>query len=119
MTATYDLIGDNAIQQGATFTKSFAWKNSGGVPINLTGYTAQMQVRKSVTSPDVIVELSTLNGAIVLGGAAGTVVLSLTALQTAAITAKSGVYDLELKTAGGEVTRFLSGSVEISHEVTR
>ena len=119
MTATYDFTGDNAIQQGATFTKTFAWKESAGVPMNLTGYSAKMQVRKSASSPDVIVELSTVNGAISLGGALGTIAMALTATQTAAITAKAGVYDLEMTAPNGTVTRFLAGMVEISKEVTR
>jgi hypothetical protein len=119
MTAIYNFTEDNAIQQGATFTRSFVWKSASGTPVDLTGYSAQMQVRKSVTSPDVIVELSTANSRIVLGGALGTIVLTLTALQTSAITAKAGVYDLELSASDGVVTRFLAGEVEISREVTR
>ena len=119
MTATYDFTGDNAIQQGATFTKTMAWKDSAGSPVNLTGYSAKMQIRKSASNVDVIADLSTVNAGVTLGGSAGTIQLDLTATQTSAITAKTGVYDLELTSANGTVTRFLSGAVEISREVTR
>ena len=37
----YDII----IEQGATFTLSATWKDSAGAAINLTSYSARMQVR--------------------------------------------------------------------------
>ncbi len=118
-TSTYDFTDDKAILQGATFSKTIVWKDSNEVAVNLTGYSARMQVRKNINSPDVIVELSTSNGSIALGGSAGTVTLSLSAVQTSAIAAKAGVYDLELTSADGTVTRLLSGIIEFSKEVTR
>ena len=43
MAAVYDIT----IEQGATFRLSLVWKDSSNVPVNLTGYTARMQVRRS------------------------------------------------------------------------
>ncbi len=59
----YDLI----IEQGATFSLQAIWKDSLGVPVDLTGYIARMQIRKSISAADVIVEFTTENGSIVLG----------------------------------------------------
>jgi hypothetical protein len=56
-----------------------------------------------------------------LGGTAGTIVVALTATQTAAIDATpSGqyVYDLEL-VSGSTVTRLVEGNFLVSPEVTR
>lgn len=117
-TAVYNFIGDVAIQQGATFLAKFIWKDSNSVPIDLTGYTARMQIRATITSTVVIAELTTTTG-ITLGGTTGNIELKLTATQTAAITAKVGVYDLELQDTAGFVTRLISGDIEFSHEVTR
>jgi hypothetical protein len=53
-----------------------------------------------------------------LGGDTGVITLTLTATQTAEIT-ENGVYDLELVSAGGSVTRLLKGSFRLDREVTR
>jgi len=60
-----------------------------------------------------------LNGRITLGGALGTISLDLTAEETAAIIWDRGVYDLELESGDGTVTRLLQGSFTISKEVTK
>ena len=111
---TYDLF----IEQGAAFTKQFIWKDSTGTPVNLTTYSARMQIRPSVSSDTILVELTTANGRIALGGAAGTITLNLGATVTDALT-RGGVYDLELYQTADAVTRFAEGSVEVSKEVTR
>ena len=107
------------IEQGASFYKRVAWKDSAGVPVDLTSYTARMQVRQSVASPVVLFELTTENGRIVLGGSAGTIELRITAEDTAAIAWRRGKYDLELVAPDASVTRFLFGQVSVSFEVTR
>ena len=115
MTAEYDIT----IRQGSTFLQNMIWKDSSGVPMDLTGYVARMQVRPGVCSPDVIVELTTENGRITLGGVAGTIVLEIDADTTAAIVNGCGVYDLELESSSGFVTTILAGAVAFEREVTR
>lgn len=111
---TYDL----AIEQGAEFEKGFIWKDAAGTPIDLTGYTARMQIRPSVASETILLELTTENGRIRLGGANGTIHLKLGATITATLP-KGGVYDLELVQTEDNVVRFAEGSVWVSKEVTR
>lgn len=109
------------IDQGATFTQLVTWKTGKkpGVPVNLTGCTARMQVREKLDAPAVLVELTTENGGIVLGGAAGTVTLRIEAAATAVYEWRYGVYDLEIIFADGTVRRLMHGSVSVSPEVTR
>lgn len=108
------------IDQGATFTKSVTWKTGKPpVPVDLTGASARMQIRATLESAAVLVELTTENGGIVLGGVAGTVALRLEAIATAAYAWSSGVYDLEVQFSDGTVRRLLSGGVSVSPEVTR
>lgn len=107
---------DITIEQGATFTLSLLWKTSGGTPIDLTGYTARMQIRSSVSSTTILADLTSAAG-ITLGGVAGTIDVEIPATQTATMT-KGGVYDLELVN-GSVVTRFVYGNVSFSKEVTR
>lgn len=107
------------IYQGATFDDVLTWK-SAGVPVDLTGCTARMQVREQIDSPSVLLSLTTENGGIVLGGTSGTVSIHMSAVDTAAITWTAGVFDLEIIFADGvTVRRLLSGSISVSPEVTR
>ncbi|MFN4894210.1 MAG: hypothetical protein ACK5HO_00315 [Pseudomonadota bacterium] len=109
----YDII----IEQGATFTLNATWKDSTGAPVNLTGYSARMQVRPSYESEEVLASLVSPTN-ITLGGALGTIVATIAATDTQKLTMQEGVYDLELE-IGGVVTRLLQGKAIISWEVTR
>ncbi|NBX03384.1 MAG: hypothetical protein EBR02_04870 [Alphaproteobacteria bacterium] len=110
---------DLTIYQGATFSQILTWKDGSGELVNLTGYTARMMARESIDAASAFITMTTENGGITLGGAAGTIALSISAANTAAITAQGGVYDLELVSGGGVVTRLLAGNVFINREVTR
>ena len=107
------------IYQGATFRSRLTWVAPGGTPIDLTGCSARMQVRPEIDSPAVLMELTTSNGRITLGGTAGTVDLFISAVDTAAITWDSGVWDIEILHPGDDVTRLAQGTVIVSPEVTR
>lgn len=111
----YDIV----CEQGATFQRELVWSDSSEQPINLTGYTARMQVRPSIKSSEVVIELTTANARIILYPLLGKIQLLLTAAQTAALPAKACVYDLELVSGSGHVTRLLQGSFTITPEVTR
>jgi hypothetical protein len=108
---------DFTIEQGATFNLLMTWRID-NVAVNLTGYTARLQARIDVDETDTILSLTTGAG-ITLGGAAGTISLDQTATQTALLPKGEYVYDLELQSSGGIVTRLLQGELNISAEVTR
>lgn len=61
---------------------------------------------------------STLNAGITLGGAAGTIVITIDADYTSKLTSGSYVYDLELTSSTGTVTRLLEGQFVVTPEVT-
>jgi hypothetical protein len=109
---------DLCVPQGATFSRVITWK-AGGANTNLTNFTARMQIRPTAASATTTLSLTTENTRIALGGVAGTITLSISATDTAAITAGRYVYDLELVSAGGIVTRLLQGVVTVSANVTR
>lgn len=114
---TYDFT----IEQGASFTREIIWKNNAAVPVpyNLTGFTARMQVRSSITAPAILLELTTENGRVSLGTSNGKITLILTAAETAAFAWITGVYDLEIIDVAGKVTRLLKGTVAVDPEITR
>jgi hypothetical protein len=104
--------------QGSTFqriiTVTQAVSGDTYEPVDLTGYSARMQIRKKFGGT-LLIELTDGDG-LTLGGAAGTVTIDMTAAQTAEIT-RSGVYDLEL-VIGSTVTKVLRGQFILTHEVT-
>jgi hypothetical protein len=103
--------------QGADWDRTFTITQS-GTALNLTGYTASMQVREAADSTAYLLSLTSGTG-ITLGGTAGTVAVAITAAQSSAIPAGSYAYDLELIAGAGSVTRLLQGAFNVSGNVTR
>lgn len=108
---------DLTIEQGATLAQVFTYKDPNGTAINLTGYAARCQVRRAIGSTSTLLDLTTENGGITLGGVAGTVTLNATATATALLSG-NGVYDIEL-VSGANVYRLVEGTVFIKPNVTR
>lgn len=130
---------DLHINQGETW--SFVYTKGGSSPVDLTGYTARMAIRDRVGGA-LQAYLSTgsggLGGTIALGGAAGTITVSMTEAQTKALASSLStvsvllaaedpdygkkiveyVYDLEIISGAGVVTRELQGRVFINREIT-
>lgn len=113
----YDII----CIQGATFSKEIQYKDATGTAIDLTGYTAKMQVRPKHKDPKVLLELSSTGDSprITITGATGTIALLVSATDTAKLEFTDAVYDLEITSAGGQVTRLLEGKFTMSPEVTK
>lgn len=111
---TYNITAE----QGATFSRVLTWRDENDALINLTGYTARMQVRADYASPTAALSLTTENGKITLGGALGTVTLLVSAADMAAVSGASFVYDLEMVN-GSNVTRLVQGNFTVNAEVTR
>ena len=109
------------IYQGSTFMQEFQWKTGNpAVPVDLTGYTARMQIRPKVTDPTIIATLTTENGGIVFPDAvAGKFMLEISAAATALMEFKNAVYDLEMIMPNGKIKRLFGGTVTLSFEVTR
>ena len=108
------------ILQGADYFQLLRWK-SGSAPVDLSGYTGRMQIRETVDSPTVLLSLTTENGRMALGGAAGTIALSLTNEATRSCWWTAGVYDIELVDSGEpeKVIRLIRGPISTIKEVTR
>lgn len=114
LAGNYNII----IDQGAHFERLITVRDADGELLDFTGWTARMHIRTELDSPDIMCELTTENGRITLGGAAGTITLTLTADITEDFD-DEGVYDLELVDTYGKVYRLLKGKVKVELEVTR
>ena len=109
-----------SLEDGVAYPVSLTWEDSGGTPIDLTGYTAKLQVRQGYDSLTVLMTKSTANGDIVLGGAAGTIVWTFSAAD-ANTAAGWGfpIFDLLMTANSGQTTRLVAGTISASPAVTR
>jgi len=108
------------LYQGATFSRNITWKTgTPKVPVNLTGYSAAMQLRPSASSKSVALSLTSSNGGIVITPLTGTFTLNVSATQSSAIPAGRYVYDFKATSGSGQVTPLLSGSITVPERVTR
>ena len=105
------------VYQGSTFSLAPQWKIN-GTYVNVTGYTAAMDVKNSATSATTIISLTSSNGKITVGTTDGKFTLALTAGETTALAAGNYVYDLEVTSPGGVVTRLLEGGFTVYEGVT-
>ncbi len=112
----YNIVAD----QGAAFTRTFKWRDPANKPIQLTGYTGRMQVRPSIESEDVVLELTTENGRMELGETTGDVVVYVDTTTMTNIESDRYVYDLELVAPNGiDVHKLVHGNFVVRAEVTR
>jgi hypothetical protein len=88
-----------------------------GTAWNLTGYVARMQVRRSAN--DSVKLLDLVSPTNITLNSSGQIVVNATATAMTAVPAGRYVYDLEVESAGGEVTSLLEGRFVVKPEVTQ
>ena len=117
------------IEQGATTDFEVVWTDSAGSRVDLSAYSARMQIRSDYGSSGTLYASLTdtihndgtgLN----LSGSAGNNPMSsgsigivISAVSTSAFTFDEARYDIEM-VSGSYVTRLLQGKVKLSKEVT-
>ena len=102
------------IEQGTTFNRVLTLQENGSA-MNLTGYSVASQMRSTHDSSSII---ATFTGT-VSNASSGQITLSLTNSQTSAIEEAIYVYDVEITSGTGTVTRILEGNITVTPEVTR
>jgi predicted deacetylase len=102
------------IEQYATFSTTVNVLDSQGDAVNLYGYTAASQIRKSYYS-------TTANSftAAVTGIANGEITLSMTAANTANLSSGRYLYDLVITSPESVKTRVVEGIVNVLPGVTQ
>ena len=116
MAVTYNTV----IDQGADWFINFTYKNPNGTPINLTGYSAALQVRTSPLAKTAVLTLTSPSDGITITALTGLIEVHATAAQTAAITNGKYAYDIEITAPSTNVvTRLVQGTIEVSPQVTR
>lgn len=120
---TATTVAENTLTFNAINALSYTTYISNGVleynqPIDLTGYTARMQIREKLSSTAVVKELTTENSGITIDPVNYTISINISAVDTALFNFKTAVYSLELVKAD-VVLPFIYGVITLESEVTR
>ena len=106
---TYNFI----MEQGATLTRQLTVKESGSA-LHLSGYSVASLMRSTHDSSTVVGTFTcTISNA-----SGGIISMSMTPVVTGAIEEGMYVYDMEIRSGSGTVTRLLQGEVTVTPEVT-
>lgn len=107
------------LYKGKLFSLPLTWKIDGAA-VNLTGYNARFTMLDADTGAEII-ELTTTPDAggnvVALGGAAGTITVTIKTATTATFTSSQALYELEPVQPDGEHLPFLTGRIDIISEV--
>ena len=101
------------VDQGTNFVYNVYLIDAAGDPFPLVDYTANSQIRRSYTSSS----YATMNVAINESG--GVISLTMNSETTGSLTNNRYVYDLELISNTGIVSRIVEGYVTVNLGVTR
>ena len=102
------------IDQGSDFSTVISLTDSNNDALNLTGYSALAQIRKTYGSTTIAATFGTT-----LTTNTGQVTLTLTDVVTAAMTSGRYVYDVLLTDGSGDKTRVLEGQAILTPGVSR
>ena len=106
---TYNFI----MEQGATFTRQLTVKENNSA-MNLSGYSVASLMRSTHDSSTVVGTFTcTISNA-----SGGIISMSMTPVVTGDIEEGMYVYDMEIRSGSGTVTRLLQGEVTVTPEVT-
>jgi len=117
------VIDPNTLDLNAVNAADYSAYTNGGylqyyTPVDLTGYTAEMDIKDKVGGT-VLFTLSTGTDArIVIDPASKTIMLNVSSADTTLLTFTRGVYDLEMYAPSGTTTTIFSGNITVVREVT-
>ena len=102
------------VDAGSTYSNIITVSASNGQPLDLTGYTVASQMRKSYGSSTSYNFTSSIYNAV-----QGKVRLQLTDTQSQAIPSGRWLYDVEIRSPSGAVTRVVEGIVTVNPQITQ
>jgi len=101
------------VDQGTDFSATIDVTDIDGEVFDLSGYTVAAQMRKNYASTTAI----TFSAA--QTGATGQITLALNSAQTVDIVPGRYLYDVEMTSLGGDITRVVEGVVTVTPGITR
>lgn len=105
------------LHEGADFILPMTWRDEFGVAVDLTDYTAKMQIRDQPHKCGALLLTLTDDYGLQLGGDGGTIIMIIGKEDNTF--GNSTVYwDLDMIDPSGQLTPLLYGSIESNAEVT-
>lgn len=110
-----------SLNQGSDYAIPLRLQDSVGTPLNLAGYSAQMQIRRTAGACQTIDDLTSEGEEprIKIDADAGKLTLNFPHTVTENWPSGTMVYDVEITSPAGQITRILQGNISVSAEVTR
>ena len=105
---------DLDIYQGDDYAAIVSVQNADGSPADISGYTAQAQIRSDVADNSPLI-LATMSAVV----SSPNISLALGHTATAALAGGKFRWDLQIVSASGVITTILAGAVTVKQEVTR
>lgn len=109
---------DLAIDQGAKFPMPVTWNDENGNPVNLTGWSARMMVRKTNGNGQIYADLTIADGDIVITPMSGQIDITMNKAKSAKIPAGNWYYDLQVTDSSGEPDYLLWGRFNVRASIT-
>lgn len=107
------------IMQGADKTLTLVLTDNNDAAVDLTGYTAKLEIRDRAGGSVISTLTSTPAAGITINAASGQIVLAWTAAQTVLFNFDKAVYDLFITASGGTKTCIIRGEVTLIPRVTQ
>jgi len=106
------------VDQNATFSFIVEYKGNDGLPIDLTGSTAKMQVRDTKGGSKLAFSLTSPAGGIVITPLLGKLTIKITPTQTNKLFYPKSSYDIMVTDSNANKIKLLEGFITLSRSVT-
>jgi hypothetical protein len=106
------------VDQNATFTFIIEYKDNDGLPIDLTGATAKMQVRDTKGGSKLAFSLTSPSGGITITPLLGKLTIKMTPTQTNKLFYPKSSYDIMVTDSNSNKIKLLEGYMTLSRSVT-
>jgi len=106
------------VDQNATFTFIVEYKDNNGLPIDLTGSSAKMQVRDTKGGTKLAFSLTSPSGGIVISPTLGKLTIKMTPTQTNKLFYPKSSYDIMLTDSNANKIKLIEGFLTLSRSVT-
>lgn len=112
-------VSNIEIEEGMHYTIPLTYRDeTTNLPVNVTGYSAELEIRLTFGDPSILLTLSTGNGRIILGGVGGAIDINFLPADTDQSQLYTSwtraAYDLVVTDTFGKKKKILKGFVTIS-----
>lgn len=110
-------IHNFTITQGADLSHQLTWQDANKAPIDVTGYTARLIAKENDATDPILIDLTEVNGGIVVGNTNGTFTVVMSEIATAALDFDRANYEIYITSPASFKTRFIQGVITLSKEL--